>query len=395
MREYAIETDIVHGVHAEHITTGDLVPPLHMTATYRFKTARHGADLFEGNEAGFIYSRIGNPTVDLLQRKIALLEGAGDAIATASGMAAVAAVAMTLAKPGENFVSSTTVYGGSFALFQTHLRRLGIDARFISPEKAASPDAVAALIDPKTRFLYIETPANPTVDIIDIRNWSDIAASHGIPLIVDNTFASPYLQRPLSLGASAVVHSATKYLGGHGDLVAGLVAGPREMMNRIREHYTHHFGPCMSPFNAWLILRGVKTLAIRMDRHCKNAMTVAEWLERHPKVENVRYPGLVSHPGHTVAAGQMKGFGGMIAFEIKGGIDAGRHVMDGVRLCVLAVSLGDCETLIQHPASMTHSIYTSEERESAGITDGLIRLSVGLEEPADIITDLEAAMVGF
>ncbi len=226
----------------------------------------------------------------------------------------------------------------------------------------------------------------------DIALWASIAGKAGIPLIVDNTFASPYLQRPLELGADIVVHSATKYLGGHGDIIGGLIVGSHEMMGHIKEEYTKNFGPIMSPFNAWLFLRGIKTLALRMERHGENALRIAEWLESHPHVKRVYYPGLASSPGHAIAKKQMKNFGGMIAFEVKGGLAGGRILMDNLRLCVIAVSLGDCETLLQHPASMTHATYSKGDREKAGIADGLIRLSVGIESVDDIIADLENAL---
>jgi len=386
------DTLVVHGVHDLHTPTQDLVPPIHMTSTFKFRSADHGADCFSGQDQGYIYTRIGNPTTDLLQRKVAVLEHAEDAIATASGMAAVASTAMTLLSPGDNFVSCSTVYGGTFALFGTHLRHLNMTARFISPQNANNRLEVEALIDERTRFLYAETPANPTLDIVDIPLWADLARARGIPLVVDNTFSSPYLQSPLAMGASIVVHSATKYLSGHGDLIGGVIVGSRDMMDRMRMAYVNHFGPAMSPFNAWLILRGVKTLALRMDRHSKNAMHIAQWLTGHPRVSRVFYPGLPAHPGHAIARRQMSAFGGMITFEVEGGLPAGRKMMNAVSLCALAVSLGDCETLIQHPASMTHSTYTPAERSKAGITDGMIRLSVGLEHPDDIIADLDQAL---
>lgn len=392
MKKHAKDTDIVHGVSRCHITSHDLVPPIHMTSTYKFSSAEHGADLFAGNDTGYIYTRISNPTVDLLQEKVALLEGGESAIAAASGMAAVASVAMTLLAPCDNFVSCTTLYGGTFALFSSNLRKFGMEARFISPSDANSASSLDALTDEKTRFLYLETPANPTLDVIDIRLWADTARSRNIPLVVDNTFASPYLQNPLELGADIVIHSATKYLNGHGDAVGGIIAGKQEMMAGIREQYLFHFGPIMSPFNAWLISRGIKTLAVRMERHCDSAMKIAKRLEKHSRVQKVYYPGLTSHPGHEIAKKQMKKFGGMIAFEVHGGIEAGKKVMNSVKLCTLAVSLGDCETLIQHPASMTHATYLPEERKKAGITDGLIRLSVGLEHPDDILADLNQAL---
>jgi methionine-gamma-lyase len=251
---------------------------------------------------------------------------------------------------------------------------------------------MAALIDTKTRLLYFETPANPTLDIIDIALWASVAKASGVPLAVDNTFASTYLQKPLALGADIVVHSATKYLGGHGDIIGGVIAASRAITGTIRESYFNHFGPAMSPFNAWLILRGLKTLAVRMERHSSSATTIACWLESHPAVEKVYYPGLPSHHNHKLAAAQMKAFSGIIAFELKKGLEAGKALINSVKLCTLAVSLGDCETLIQHPASMTHSTYSSEELSKAGIADGLVRLSVGLEHPDDIIADLDQAM---
>lgn len=392
MKKLTKETEIVHGVHADHVTSLDLVPPIHMTSTFKFNDAEHGADLFSGKGTGYIYTRIGNPTVDQLEKKIAVLEGGESSAAAASGMAAVAAAAMSLAVPGDNFIACSTVYGGTFALFNTDLARFQIQARFISPRMSDVRENIEQKIDGDTRFLYIETPANPTLDIIDIPLWADVARRHDIPLIVDNTFASPYLQRPLGMGAELVIHSATKYLGGHGDLIGGIIVGKARMIERIKESYMAHFGPVMSPFNAWLILRGVKTLALRMERHSDSAYQVAEGLESHPRVAAVFYPGLKSHPGHSLARKQMKKFGGMIAFEVCGGIAAGKAMMNAVELCTLAVSLGDCETLIQHPASMTHAVYSSAERKMAGIPDGLIRLSVGLEHADDIMGDLKQAL---
>jgi methionine-gamma-lyase len=387
-----IETDIVHGTQGCHTTSGDLVSPIHMTSTFRFDSAAQAAEVFSGTETGYAYTRISNPTVDLLQEKLAALEGGQAAVATASGMAAIAAAGLSLAAPGDNVVACATLYGGTHALFSTHFKRLGIEARLLGHQATGARNQIEALIDTHTRFLFMETPANPTLDVIDIALWADVARKHRIPLIVDNTFASPVLQRPLALGADLVLHSATKYLCGHGDVIAGAVIGSHEAISEIRHHYIHHFGPTISPFNAWLVARGIKTLAVRMNRHCENALKIALWLEGHPKVSRVYYPGLAAHPAHELARRQMKAFGGMIAFEIDGGIQAGKAVMDRVKLCILAVSLGDCETLIQHPASMTHATYSSQQRQEAGISDGLIRLSVGIEHPDDIITDLKQAL---
>ncbi len=386
------ETRIVHGIKTCHTTTMDLVPPIHMTSTFKFKDIDQGSGVFAGTESGYLYTRVANPTVDLLQEKMVVLEDGEDAIATSSGMAAVASVAMTLARPGDNVVVCNAVYGGTFALFNTHLNDFNISPRFISPQMANDPNDVEDLIDNKTRMLYLETPANPTLDVIDIQLWSRAAKAHGIPLVVDNTFASPFLQKPLCLGADIVVHSATKYLCGHGDIIGGIIVGSREIMTRIRDRYTTHFGPAMSPFNAWLVLRGIKTLAVRMDRHCSSALKIAKWLEAHPEVKAVHYPGLPSHPFHTLAGAQMKKFSGIMAFEVKGGMESGKKVLNNVKLCILAVSLGDCETLIQHPASMTHSTYSKEALKKAGIPEGLIRISVGLEHPDDIIKDLTQAL---
>ena len=389
MKKEAKETQVVHGIHTGDTNTLDLVAPIHMTSAFEFKNAAHGAGLFSGKDDGYIYTRISNPTVSMFQAKMAILEGGEDAIATSSGMSAIASIALSLAKPGDNFVSCATVYGGTFALFTENLKALQIEARLISPALSESKKAIESLVDKKTRFLYMETPANPTLDVIDIEMWAGIARKHLIPLVVDNTFATAYLQNPLLIGADVVVHSATKYISGHADTIGGVIVGKKKMMDRIRAEYIHHFGPTMSPFNAWLFLRGIKTLAVRMERHCLNAMRVAEWLNSHPKVTKVYYPGLPSHPGHPIAKKQMKCFGGMIAFEVSGGIKAGQAVMDNVHICRLAVSLGDCDTLIQHPASMTHSTYTKEDRTAAGIPDGLIRISVGIEHADDIIKDLE------
>ncbi|MDY6950401.1 MAG: aminotransferase class I/II-fold pyridoxal phosphate-dependent enzyme, partial [Thermodesulfobacteriota bacterium] len=369
----------------------DLIPPIHMTSTYRFKNAEHGSKLFLGKGEGYIYTRVSNPTVDMLQEKMATLEGGRAAIATASGMSAIVSTILTLARPGDNFAACNSLYGGTFALFNKDLRRLEINPHFISPASGNSRQAVRGLVDNKTRFMYLETPANPTMDVIDISMWASIARERKIPLIVDNTFASPYLQKPLSLGAEIVVHSATKYLGGHGDIIGGIIVGSPKAMSQIKEGCIKHFGPIMSPFNAWLILRGLKTLALRMNQHSDSALKVAQWMEGQKIVKKVHYPGLESHGGHGLAKRQMKKFGGMIAFEVKGGVSAVRRILNNLAVCTLAVSLGDCETLMQHPASMTHSTYTKKERAKAGIRDGLIRLSMGLEHPDDIIADLENA----
>jgi methionine-gamma-lyase len=388
MKKLSKETLVVHGIKTVYTSSMDLVPPIHMTSTFKFKNAECGSKIFDGSEKGFVYSRMGNPTVSLFQEKMAVLEGGEDAIATASGMSAISAIALTLARPGDNFIACTTLYGGTYALFNKHLPLLNIHPSFLTPDQAHLLSTIEAKIDQKTRFLFIETPANPTLDVFDIEIWATAAKKNNIPLIVDNTFATPYLQNPISLGADIVVHSATKYIGGHGDAIGGVVIGPAKIMDHIRHEHTYHFGQAMSPFNAWLFLRGLKTLAVRMERHSDSAMKIAHWLESHPKVKKVFYPGLTSHPGKQVAQKQMEKFGGMLAFDLSDGIEAGKKLMDNLKICSLAVSLGDCETLIQHPASMTHSTYSVQERKNAGISDGLIRLSVGIENVDDLIQDL-------
>ena len=386
------ETLVVHGIRSCNTTSMDLVPPIHMTSTFKFRDQAHGARVFTGAEEGYLYSRISNPTVLQLQEKMALLEGTEDAIATSSGMAASSSVLMSLARPGDNVVACNALYGGTFALLHQHLATFNIETRFLSPKDINDRDQIESLVDDNTRLLYIESPANPTLDIIDISLWAAIAKANEIPLTVDNTFASTYLQKPVSMGADIVIHSATKYLGGHGDIIGGIIATSSETASLIREAYFNHFGPCMSPFNAWLILRGLKTLAIRMNRHSNSAMNIARWLEAHSKIDRVYYPGLKSHKNHDLAVKQMKSFSGIIAFELKRGIEAGKKMINNVKLCTIAVSLGDCETLIQHPASMTHSTYSPEDLKNARIGQGLIRLSVGLEHPDDIIADLDQAL---
>lgn len=377
------ETEIVHGTGINNVLTGDLVQPIHMTSTFKFDSSDHGASLFKGETEGYVYSRMGNPTVRILEKKMAVLERAEDAVATSSGMSAISSLVLALVKSGENIVSSGVLYGGTFALFNNELPKLGIETRFVSTD--LNFDEITKFIDTKTKLLFIETPANPTLDVIDISFWAEIAEKFKIPLVVDNTFLTPYIQKPIEQGAHVVIHSTTKYLNGHGDSIGGVVVGSDEIMEKVRNTMCH-FGSCMSPFNAWLVLRGLKTLALRMERHCENAWSVATHLSEHDKINKVYYPWC------DPATQEYRRGGGTMSFEVKGGLEAGKTIIDNVKLCALAVSLGDCETLIQHPASMTHASYTKEEREKVGITDGLVRLSVGLEHYVDIIKDLEQAL---
>ena len=374
-----MDTKIVHGTDIRNTTTNDYIEPIHMTAMYKFNSAEHGSDLFTGEQKGYVYSRSGNPTVRILEKKMALLEGADVGVATASGMSAIASTVLGLVKSGENIVTSGTLYGGTYRLFSEYLPKLGIEVRFVSP--LASAQDIVNKMDSKTKLLFIETPSNPTLDIIDINLWADF----NVPLVVDNTFCSPYLQQPIKHGADLVIHSTTKYLNGHGDCLGGIVVGYQDYIDEIR-NCTTYFGPTMSPFNAWLILRGLKTLAVRMEKQCETASYLVNFLLcGDDKIRKVYYP-------HTGTFGQMKYGGGMIAFELGGGLKAGKTLMNNLKLCTLAVSLGDCETLIQHPASMTHSTYTATERKRFGISDGLIRMSIGIENVEDIYNDLKQAL---
>jgi len=369
---------------------GALVPPVYMTSTYAFETVEQGAAMFEGEQAGHFYSRVSNPTVDILEKRFASIEGAEAAVGFASGMGGITSTLWTLLSAGDEIIADETLYGCTFAFLEHGLTRFGVTVKFVDLQ---NPDAFADAITDATKVVYFETPANPNMRLIDIAAISKIASAKDVITVVDNTYSTPYLTRPIELGADLVVHSATKYLGGHGDLIAGLVAGSAELMLKIRvEGLKDMTGAVMSPLTAHQIMRGMKTLELRMDRHCATAMMIAKELEAHPAVEQVFYPGLKSSPDHVLAKKQMLDFGGMIAFELKDGIEAGRTMMNALHLVKRAVSLGDPDSLIQHPASMTHSSYTPEERAAHGITDGLIRLSVGLETPDDILADLLAGL---
>ncbi len=379
-----------YGQDESNANQGALVPPVHMTSTFTFESAEHGAALFAGEQKGHFYSRISNPTLELLETRIASLEGAEAALSTASGMGAITSTLWTLLKQGDQIIVDKTLYGCTFSYFQHGLTKFGVSVVYVDMQ---DPENVRAAINDKTTVVYFETPANPNMRLVDIAAVAAIAHEYGATTIVDNTYATPYLCRPISLGADIVVHSATKYLGGHGDLVAGLVVGSAELITRIRlEGLKDMTGAVMAPLTAYQIMRGIKTLEIRMDRHCKSAEFIAAQLEAHPAIENIYYPGLKCFAQHELAKRQMKKFGGMIAFELKGGLAAGAKLMNGLNLIKRAVSLGDVDTLIQHPASMTHSAYSPEERAEHDISDGLVRLSVGLETPEDILADLINAL---
>ncbi|WP_433885258.1 methionine gamma-lyase [Pseudomonas vranovensis] len=370
--------------------SGALVPPIYQTATFAFPTVEYGAACFAGEQVGHFYSRISNPTLALLEQRMASLEGGEAGLALASGMGAITATLWTLLRPGDEVLVGRTLYGCTFAFLHHGIGEFGVKVRHVD---MSDLQAVAAAINGNTRVIYFETPANPNMQMTDIAAVAALAHQHDISVVVDNTYCTPYLQRPLELGADLVVHSATKYLSGHGDITAGLVVGRKALVDRIRlEGLKDMTGAVMSPHDAALLMRGMKTLNLRMERHCSNAQAIAEYLEQQPEVEMLNYPGLPGFAQYELAQRQMRLPGGMIAFELKGGITAGRRFMNALQLFSRAVSLGDAESLAQHPASMTHSSYTPEERAQYGISEGLVRLSVGLEDIDDLLADIQQAL---
>ena len=383
-------TKAIHGGHSEN-TFGALTAPIYQTSTFIFDSAEQGGRRFALEENGYIYSRLGNPTSATVEEKLALLEGAEDAVVTASGMGAISSALWTVLKCGDHVLASDTLYGCTFALLMHGLTKFGIEVTLVD---MSDLDAVRKALRKNTRVVYLETPANPTLKLIDIKAVSTLAheASNAM-VMVDNTFCTPYIQQPLTLGADVVLHSATKYLNGHGDVIAGAVCGTTDFITQVRlVGIKDMTGSVLSLFDAFLLARGMKTLQLRMERHSASAQKVAEFLAQHPAVAKVNYPGLASFSQYELANRQMRLSGGMISVELQGGFEAGKALLNHVELCRLAVSLGDAETLIEHAASMTHSTYTKEELAEAGISEGLVRLSVGLEEPEDIIADLTQAL---
>jgi len=392
--EPGLSTRAIHHGYDPAEEHGALTPPIFMTSTYAFESAEEGSELFRGERAGYIYGRTRNPTQALLEARLASLEGGEAGLALASGMGAISAALWTLLSAGDGVVIDRILYGNTFAFFTKGLTRFGVDVRladFTDPQALAHELAAAG----KVKIVYFETPANPNLRVIDIARVASLAKSAGALTIVDNTFATPILQNPLNLGADLVVHSATKYLGGHGDLLGGALVGASALIERIRGTGLRALtGATLSPLNAFLILRGLKTLEVRMERHSRLALQIAEQLERHPLVSRVAYPGLKSFPQYELARRQMRQSGGLIAFELKGGVEAGMAFMNGLKLVTRAVSLGDAETLVQHPASMTHATYSADERKRHGISDNLLRLSVGLENVEDLAADIAQALDG-
>lgn len=384
-------TRAIHAGNVHDKQYGALSTPIYQTSTFVFDDCEQGGRRFAGEEGGYIYSRLGNPTTSILESKIAALEGGEACAAASSGMGAISSCLWSIAGAGKHIIADETLYGCTFALLNHGMTEYGVEVTFAD---LSDIENLKASLKANTVCVYLETPANPNLKITDIELIAKTAHEYnaGIKVVCDNTFASPALQNPLKLGADVVVHSATKYLNGHGDVIAGFVVGSEEFISHVKMFGLKDMtGATIGPFESWLILRGLKTLEIRVARHCESAKKIAQYLYDNDKVECVYYPGLPSHKGHEIAKRQMRDFGGMISFEVKGGKEAGMKFCNSLKLCTIAVSLGDAETLVEHPASMTHSTYSEDDLKTAGISAGLIRLSVGLENVDDIIADFEQA----
>ncbi len=362
-------------------TTGAIVPPIYQTATYVLEEV--------GKNKGFDYTRASNPTRAVLEENLAALDGGKYGVSFASGLSAVDAVTRSMLSPGDHVVSSDDVYGGVSRMFNQIHKRFGLEFTYVD---SSTPENVEKAIRPETKMIWLETPTNPLLRVTDLEAVARIGKAHGIPTAVDPTFATPALLRPLEFGIDIVVHSTTKYLSGHNQIIGGVVITNNEEYFQKFKFFQKSIGAVSSPFDCWLTLLGVKTLPLRMEKHSANGMVVAKYLEEHPKVDRVSYPGLPSHPRHDIAKKQMSAFSGMITFELVGGIESGRTLMNSVKLCSLAESLGAVETMITHPATMTHADVPKEEREARGLTDGLVRISVGIEDVEDIIADLDQAL---
>ena len=368
---------------------GSAVTPIYQTSTFSFKNAQHGADLFAGKEKGYIYTRISNPTIQVLEDKLASLENGFGGVALSSGMAAVTTAYTAILNQGDHMISTGAVYGPSRGVMESIFKDFGIESTYVD---TSNMENIRKAIQPNTKMLYLETPANPTIQLTDIKQASEIAHEHNIIVVVDNTFSSPYLQKPLDLGADIALHSLTKFINGHADIVGGALIVKDEALYKKVKKTMVMMGGNMDPHQAYMVIRGVKTLSLRIEKAQASAMKVAEYLENHPKIAWIKYPGLKSFAQYELAKEQMSGFGSMISFGVIGGHDAGVTLMNNVKLALLAVSLGGVETLIQHPASMTHAGISEEARAAAGISDELVRFSVGIEDVEDIIADLDGAL---
>ena len=382
-------TKAIHAGTPHHSQYGEVSIPIFQSSTFSFPSAEDGAARFSGSQPGYIYTRMGNPTINALEENVAALENGFKGMATATGMAAITTTFLSFLSKGGHVVSGDCVYGPSRVVLESTFAKFGVESTFVD---TSDLENIRNAIRPNTRIIFLETPANPTMKISDIEGAAKIAHRHGAILVVDNTFASPFLQRPIELGADVVVHSLTKFINGHSDVVGGMIVTRDESLYKQVKPVLNQFGGTMDPHQAWLILRGVRTLHLRVERGQENAMKLAAYLKQHPKVDWVSYPGLPDHPQHDLAQAQMDGFGSMIAIGVKGGLEGGRTVMNNVHLFTLAVSLGGVESLIEHPASMTHASVSELERKQAGISDELVRLSVGCEDYEDLRDDIELAL---
>lgn len=371
-------------------TYGSLIPPIYQTSTFYFASTDDAVKACGDYAESFAYSRITNPSLDYMEQKLAALEHGKGAVSYASGMGAVAGALFAALKCGDHVIFTKAKYSGTEDITSDWLPRFGIEHDSFQADHL---EELEPLIKPNTKVIYVETPANPTMVLVDLAEVAKIAHRHGAKVFVDNTFATPYNTNPLNLGVDVVIHSLTKYIGGHGDLLGGaVISNDTEFLRQCRLGTLMHFGAVMAPFTAFLVCRGMKTLGVRMRQHNENALKIARWLEADPRIETVRYPFLESNPQYDIAKKQMRGGGGMISFDVKGGLEAGKKFINSLKLCTLAVSLGDTETLVEQAAAMTHTMIPKEVREAAGITDGMIRMSVGLEDPDDIIADLDQAL---
>lgn len=378
-------------VRAGHVRTneGEQGEPIFTSSSFVFANAQEAAARFAGDASGNIYSRFTNPTVRIFEQRLATLEGGECCVATSSGMAAILSICMALLRQGDHIVSSRGIFGTTSSLFSNYLTKFGVTTSFV---RLSDNDEWEAAITPSTRMLFLETPSNPLTEIADVAVLAEIAHRHDCLLVVDNCFCTPALQQPLALGADLVVHSATKYLDGQGRCVGGAVIGDAERVGKEVFGFLRTAGPTMSPFNAWVFLKGLETLKLRMNAHSEGALEVARWLETAPGVTRVHYPGLASHPQHALATRQQRGYGGIVSFEVEGGREAAWRVIDATRLCSITANLGDTKTTITHPASTTHGRISAAERAAAGIGEGLIRLAVGIEDATDLIRDLSRGL---
>jgi len=388
MTEYGFNTLAIHGGKTE-FHPDSMATPIYQSVAYPFFDAKEAAAISSGEKPGFTYGRWDNPTVQAFEKRMAVLENTEAALATASGMSAIFLLSHHLLTQGDEIVSSNRVYGGTFGLFNVGFPKMGLKTNWVtSPENL---DAWAAAITPKTKFLFVETPSNPALYIADLPKLAALAKSKKLPLIIDNTICTPALQLPVLLGGDIVVHSTTKYISGNATSLGGIICGPQSLIEGIRQNCIRYLGPAMSPFNAWLSLNGLETLALRMERHCYNALVVAKFLEKHPKVESVNYPGLESNPYHHLIKPQMKGVSSLMSFVLKGSYDQATKFIDSFKIMTHATHLGTCKTIVTHPASTTHAAMGEAEMRKAGISPSMIRFSIGIEDEKDLIADLSQA----